>query len=75
MSKLTFYQGRYLNDLDKKELYIGESKNPENHFEIPEEVIKIHAIFFKKPYHKQRATLRLLIWWSVKHYFKILFKK
>jgi hypothetical protein len=40
-----------------------------------EEVVTIHAAFFKKPAHKQRFVLRLLIWWSVKHYFKILFKK
>jgi hypothetical protein len=39
-----------------------------------EEVIRINAIFFDKPYKKQRATLRLLMWWSIKHYFKILFK-
>lgn len=39
-----------------------------------DEVIRINAIFFDKPYHKQRATLRLLIWWSVNHYFKIIFK-
>jgi len=40
-----------------------------------EEVVTIHAAFFKKPAHKQRFVLRLLIWWSIKHYFKILFKK
>ena len=39
-----------------------------------EEVVIIKPIFFKKPYYKQRSTLRLLIWWSIKHYFKILFK-
>lgn len=72
---MTFYQGRYLNDLDKKDIYIGEIKELENHFEIPEEVIRIHAIFFKKSCKKQRETLRMLIWWSIKHYFKILFKK
>jgi hypothetical protein len=73
--KPSFYQGRYLNDLDKKDLYIGEVKNSHNAFYIPEEVIKIHHVFFKKPYKNQRAVLRLLIWWSIKHYFKILFKK
>jgi hypothetical protein len=39
-----------------------------------DEVVKINAIFFKKSYSKQRATLRLLIWWSVNHYLKIIFK-
>lgn len=39
-----------------------------------EEVIRIHALFFKKPLKKQRAVLRLLIWWSIKYYFKTLFK-
>lgn len=40
-----------------------------------DEVVTIHASFFKKPAHKQRFVLRILIWWSIKHYFKILFKK
>lgn len=39
-----------------------------------EEVFRINAIFFEKPYNKQRFALRLIIWWSVKHYFKIIFK-
>jgi hypothetical protein len=39
-----------------------------------DEVVRINAIFFEKPYSKQRATLRLLIWWSVNHYLKIIFK-
>lgn len=39
-----------------------------------EEVARINARFFEKPYHKQRFALRLIIWWSVKYYFKILFK-
>jgi hypothetical protein len=40
-----------------------------------DEVIRIHWIFFKKPYSKQRAVIRLLVWWAFKHYFKVLFKK
>lgn len=72
--KMKFYQGLYLNNLGVKDLYIGEFKNKHNILEMPEEVIKIHSIFFKKPYYKQRATLRLLIWWCIKHYFKILYK-
>jgi hypothetical protein len=40
-----------------------------------DEVIRIHWIFFKKPYSKQRAVIRLLVWWAIKHYFKVLFKK
>ena len=39
-----------------------------------EEVITINALFFKKPYYKQKAVLRLLIFWSFKYYIKILFK-
>jgi len=74
MNKIKFYQGRYLNDLKKKELYIGEVKDPKSHFEMAEEVIKINSVFFQKPYYKQRDVLRLLIWWSIKHYFKILLK-
>lgn len=40
-----------------------------------DEVIRVHAVFFKKSGRKQRQTLSLLIWWAVKHYFKILFKR
>lgn len=39
-----------------------------------DEVFRINAIFFEKPYNKQRIALRFIIWWGVKHYFKILFK-
>lgn len=39
-----------------------------------EEVVTIHSVFFRKPYNKQRIVVRLLIWWCIKHYFKILFK-
>lgn len=39
-----------------------------------EEVVTIHSVFFKKPYDKQRLALRMVIWWSIKHYIKILFK-
>ena len=39
-----------------------------------EEVIRVHYKFFDQPYDKQRDVLRLLIWWSLKYYFKILFK-
>ena len=39
-----------------------------------EEVFKVNAVFFDKPYNKQRASLRLFIWWAIKHYFKILLK-
>ena len=40
-----------------------------------DEVIVVHAIFFNKSYKKQRDSLYLLIWWAVRYYFKILFKK
>ena len=40
-----------------------------------DEVIRIFPVFFKKSCRKQRQTLSLLIWWAVKHYFKILFKR
>jgi hypothetical protein len=40
-----------------------------------DEVIRIYAVFFKKSGRKQRQTLSLLIWWAVKHYFRILFKR
>ena len=39
-----------------------------------DEVIRIHAVFFKKSGRKQRQTISLLIWWAIKHYFKIIFK-
>ena len=40
-----------------------------------EEVITIHSVFFKKQYSKQRKVLRILLWWSIKRYFKIIFKR
>lgn len=39
-----------------------------------DEVIRIHRIFFEKPPKKQKAVLKLLISWAIKHYFKIMFK-
>jgi hypothetical protein len=75
MTKITFYQGRYLNDLNKKDLYIGEVLDSKDYYKAPKELIKIHSIFFKKPCRKQRAVLVLLISWAVKHYFKIIFKR
>ena len=53
---------------------VGFSEAPKSDFSLPEEVIKVNTVFFKKPYYKQRAVLRLVIWWAVKRYFKILFK-
>jgi hypothetical protein len=34
-----------------------------------EEVITVHAAFFKKNKKKQRKVLRILIWWAIKQYF------
>lgn len=39
-----------------------------------DEVIRIHAIFFDISPAKQRKTLRILLFWAIKHYLKILFK-
>ena len=63
------------NGTEWTENMIGFGEAPKTIFSMPEEVITVHSIFFKKPYYKQRAVLRLLIWWGIKHYFKILFKK
>ena len=63
---IEIHTGHYLDG--RKEHIFVESNNP------MEEVIKIHHKFFQKPYKNQKAALRLLIWWSIKHYFKILFK-
>ncbi len=38
------------------------------------EVVRIHARFFNVSYKEQRDVIRLLIWWSIRHYIKILFK-
>ena len=35
-----------------------------------EEVVTVHAAFFKKSKSKQRKVLRMLIWWAIKQYFK-----
>jgi hypothetical protein len=42
---------------------------------FPTEVARIHHTFFFEPKRKQRAVLRLLIWWSIKHYIKTIIKK
>ena len=63
---IEIHTGHYL-DGRKKHLFVENGNSME-------EVIKIHYKFFQKPYKNQRAALRLLIWWSIKHYFKILFK-
>ena len=53
----------------------GEFLRKETISEEPlEEVVTIHAAFFKKAKHKQRLVLRILIWWAIKQYFKTLFK-
>lgn len=39
-----------------------------------EEVFRVNSIFFSIPHNKQRRILRILIWWSIKEYFKKLFK-
>ena len=49
----------------------GEFLRKETIEEAPfEEVVTIHAAFFKKPARKQRFVLRILIWWAIKNYFK-----
>jgi hypothetical protein len=63
---IEIHTGHYLDG--RKEHLFVDNKNP------IEEVIRINALFFQKPYKNQKASLRLLIWWSIKHYFKILFK-
>ena len=63
---INIHTGHYLDG--RKEHNFVENNNP------MEEVVRINALFFKKPYKNQKAALRLLIWWSIKHYIKILFK-
>ena len=55
-----------------EEKRITDSQNPG--FEPPVEVFRVHRVFFDQPYYKQRRAIRLLLWWSIKHYFKTLFK-
>jgi hypothetical protein len=38
------------------------------------EVVRIHARFFNISYKEQRDVIKLLIWWSIRHYIRILFK-
>jgi len=63
---IEIHTGHYL-DGRKEHLFVENGDSME-------EVIKIHHKFFQKPYKNQKAALRLLIWWGIKHYFKILFK-
>lgn len=60
------------NSITKRLVGFGEV--PKSHFSLPEEVIRINGVFFKKSHKQQRKVLNLVIWWAVKHYFKILFK-
>jgi hypothetical protein len=53
------------------DVHIGENLRANDY---PTEVVTVHHTFFFKSKRKQRAVLRLLIWWSVKHYFKTLIK-
>ena len=57
----------------KIDLEISKYKNIQTVSER-DEVIRIHSIFFEKSYPNQRKVIRLLMWWCIKHYFKILFK-
>ena len=63
---INIHTGHYL-DGRKEYLFVENGDSME-------EVIKIHYKFFQKTYKNQKAALRLLIWFSIKHYFKILFK-
>ena len=64
---MEFHTGHYLDG--RKEHFIVEDNN-----NSLDEVVRINASFFQKSYNKKRTVLKLLIWWSVKHYFKIIFK-
>jgi hypothetical protein len=38
------------------------------------EVVRVHARFFNASYKEQKDVLKLLMWWSIRYYIKILFK-
>lgn len=40
-----------------------------------EEVFRVNQIYFSKPSKNKRKVLLVLIWWSVKQYFKTLKNK
>jgi hypothetical protein len=59
---------RVSNDID----YCGRESSIDDNQR--KEVVTIHARFFNVSYKEQKEVLRLLIWWSIRHYIKILFK-
>jgi hypothetical protein len=71
MSIKIFKRHRWFDYDVTADVHIGENLN-ENDY--PTEVVTIYHTLFFKSNRKQRVVLRMLIWWSIKHYFKTLFK-
>ncbi len=55
-----------------EEKKITDDQNPG--FEPPVEILRVHRAFFDQPYYKQRQVIRLMLWWAIRRYLKILFK-
>lgn len=34
----------------------------------------VHSDFYQQPPRNQRKAARILMWWSIKHYFETIFK-
>lgn len=71
MSIKLFKRHRWFDYDVTADVHIGENLNQNDY---PTEVVTIHHTLFFKSKRKQRVVLRMLIWWSIKHYFKTLFQ-
>jgi hypothetical protein len=51
--------------------YIGKEIDIDaNKWAIAQEIVAIKADFFELPAKEKRSMLRMIIWWSIKQYFK-----
>jgi hypothetical protein len=71
MSVKLFKGHRWVGEELTADIHVGEIRNGND---FPTEVVTIHYTLFFKPMKRQRAVLRMLLWWTIKYYFKILFK-
>jgi hypothetical protein len=38
-------------------------------------LITVHSEFLQEPVHIQGKAIRIFIWWAIKHYIKLIFKR
>jgi hypothetical protein len=70
MSIKLFKRHRWFDYNVTADVHIGENLNKNSY---PTEIVTIHHMFFFKSKRKQRLILVILMYWSIKHFFKTLF--